>query len=232
MAQVSYTVNQRAVEIDVEDRTLLVDALRDELQLTGTHVGCDTSQCGCCTIRVNGAAVKSCTMLAVQAQGAEITTIEGVADGGKLHPVQTAFSACHGLQCGFCTPGMIMATIDLLTHNPHPSDEEIRKLIKEAQANILYTYQDSGLKLKLLHALHLGRHCIVNPWMVSNASNLSGLCDVGKNDQELLNLVESLKKEPFSKEKSAKRVEILNKDYNNDKNTAEALNFLKKLGFN
>ena len=118
MASVSFKVNGNSVKIEVEDRTLLVDALRDELQLTGTHVGCDTSQCGCCTIRLNGAAIKSCTMLAVQAEGAEITTIEGVADGERLHPVQTAFSVCHGLQCGYCTPGMIMATIDLLDHNP------------------------------------------------------------------------------------------------------------------
>jgi len=127
MASVSFKVNGNSVKIEVEDRTLLVDALRDELQLTGTHVGCDTSQCGCCTIRLNGAAIKSCTMLAVQAEGAEITTIEGVADGERLHPVQTAFSVCHGLQCGYCTPGMIMATIDLLDHNPHPTDKEIRE---------------------------------------------------------------------------------------------------------
>ena len=127
MASVSFKVNGNSVKIEVEDRTLLVDALRDELQLTGTHVGCDTSQCGCCTIRLNDAAIKSCTMLAVQAEGAEITTIEGVADGERLHPVQTAFSVCHGLQCGYCTPGMIMATIDLLDHNPHPTDKEIRE---------------------------------------------------------------------------------------------------------
>ena len=127
MASVSFKVNGNSVKIEVEDRTLLVDALRDELHLTGTHVGCDTSQCGCCTIRLNGSAIKSCTMLAVQAEGAEITTIEGVADGERLHPVQTAFSVCHGLQCGYCTPGMIMATIDLLDHNPHPTDKEIRE---------------------------------------------------------------------------------------------------------
>jgi len=127
MARVSFKVNGKQVEIDVEDRTLLADALRDQLHLTGTHVGCDTSQCGCCTIHLNDLAVKSCTLLAVQAQDAEITTIEGVADGDKLHPVQTAFSVCHGLQCGFCTPGMIMATIDLLERKPHPTDEEIRE---------------------------------------------------------------------------------------------------------
>ena len=127
MALVSFSVNGSAVEIDVEDRTLLVDALRDTLQLTGTHVGCDTSQCGCCTILLNGDAVKSCTMLAVQAEGVEITTIEGIAtDDDQLHPVQTAFSICHGLQCGYCTPGMVIATIDLLKRHPHPTDEQIR----------------------------------------------------------------------------------------------------------
>ena len=126
MAFMQFSVNGNSVEIEVEDRTLLVDALRDTLHLTGTHVGCDTSQCGCCTIRLNGDAVKSCTMLAVQAQGAEITTIEGIADGDQLHPVQTAFSECHGLQCGYCTPGMVIATIDLLKRHPHPTDEQIR----------------------------------------------------------------------------------------------------------
>jgi len=127
MASVAFQVNGEAVQIDVEDRTLLVDALRDELHLTGTHVGCDTSQCGCCTIRLNGEAVKSCSMLAVQAQDSEITTIEGVASGDQLHPVQTAFSVCHGLQCGYCTPGMVIATIDLLEKTPHPTDEQIRQ---------------------------------------------------------------------------------------------------------
>ena len=126
MAFVQFSVNGNSVEIEVEDRTLLVDALRDTLHLTGTHVGCDTSQCGCCTVRLNGDAVKSCTMLTVQAQGAEITTIEGIADGDQLHPVQTAFSECHGLQCGYCTPGMVIATIDLLKRHPHPTDEQIR----------------------------------------------------------------------------------------------------------
>jgi len=126
MAFVQCSVNGNSVEIEVEDRTLLVDALRDTLHLTGTHVGCDTSQCGCCTVRLNGDAVKSCTILAVQAQGAEITTIEGIADGDQLHPVQTAFSVCHGLQCGYCTPGMVIATIDLLKRHPHPTDEQIR----------------------------------------------------------------------------------------------------------
>ncbi len=126
MGRVSFSVNGKPVDIEVEDRTLLVDALRDHLHLTGTHVGCDTSQCGCCTIRLNGDAVKSCSLLAVQAQDAELITIEGVADGDNLHPVQKAFSDCHGLQCGYCTPGMVIATIELLEQNPQPTTEEIR----------------------------------------------------------------------------------------------------------
>lgn len=111
---------------DVEPRLLLVHYLRDVLRLTGTHVGCDTSSCGACTIHVNGKATKSCTMLAVQADGCEVTTIEGLAENGNLHPLQEGFKECHGLQCGFCTPGMIMTSADLLQHNPHPSEEEIR----------------------------------------------------------------------------------------------------------
>ncbi len=126
MGRVSFSVNGKPVDIEVEDRTLLVDALRDHLHLTGTHVGCDTSQCGCCTIRLNGDAVKSCSLLAVQAQDAELITIEGVADGDNLHPVQKAFSDCHGLQCGYCTPGMVIATIELLEQSPQPTTEEIR----------------------------------------------------------------------------------------------------------
>jgi carbon-monoxide dehydrogenase small subunit len=109
----------------VEDRTLLVNLIRDHAQLTGTHVGCDTSQCGACTIHMNGVAVKSCTVLAAQANGADITTIEGMAKGDKLHPVQQAFTECHALQCGFCTPGMIMAVAGFLKDNPKPTDEEI-----------------------------------------------------------------------------------------------------------
>lgn len=121
------TVNEQPRELRVVDRTLLADALREELGLTGTHVGCDTSQCGCCTIHLDGEAVKSCTMLACQAEGSKVTTIEGLATGEQLHPVQLAFSACHGLQCGFCTPGMIMATTDLLRRHPDPTDEQIRE---------------------------------------------------------------------------------------------------------
>ena len=136
MTNVSFNVNGRNQSIEVEDRALLADALRDELGLTGTHVGCDTSQCGCCTVQLDGKSVKSCTMLAVQAQDSVITTIEGLSDqyasqnstdADELHPIQLAFSQCHGLQCGFCTPGMIMATIDLLRVFPNPSDEQIRE---------------------------------------------------------------------------------------------------------
>jgi aerobic carbon-monoxide dehydrogenase small subunit len=125
MAKVTMKVNGVKQTRTVEDRTLLVNFLRDELGLTGTHVGCDTSQCGCCTVHVNGRAVKSCTMLAAQAEGAEVVTIEGMAKKGKLHPIQQAFSECHGLQCGFCTPGMIMATAGLLKERPNPTEEEI-----------------------------------------------------------------------------------------------------------
>jgi carbon-monoxide dehydrogenase small subunit len=124
--RVSLTVNGRSQTADVEPRLLLVHFLRDTLGLTGTHVGCDTSNCGACTCHVDGEAVKSCTVLAVQADGAEVTTIEGLSGDGGLHPLQAAFMDKHGLQCGFCTPGMIMAAADLLARNPNPSDEEIR----------------------------------------------------------------------------------------------------------
>ncbi len=125
MAKVQLKINGTQHAYDVEDRTLLVNLIRDSAQLTGTHVGCDTSQCGACTIHMNGVAVKSCTVLAVQASGADITTIEGMAQNGKLHPVQQAFTECHALQCGFCTPGMIMAVAGLLKDNPKPTDDEI-----------------------------------------------------------------------------------------------------------
>jgi carbon-monoxide dehydrogenase small subunit len=119
-------VNGQTHEHDVEPRLLLVEYLRDVLGLTGTHVGCDTSNCGACTIVVNGQAVKSCTILAVQADGTEITTVEGLTTNGALHPIQEGFNAEHGLQCGFCTPGMIISAYDLLQKNPKPSEEEIR----------------------------------------------------------------------------------------------------------
>ena len=124
--KVSMHVNGIDHEHDVEPRTLLVQHLRENLRLTGTHVGCDTSQCGACTIHVNGEAVKACTMFAIQADGAEITTIEGLATNGELHPMQKAFWENHGLQCGYCTPGMIMASVDMLKNNPNPTEEEIR----------------------------------------------------------------------------------------------------------
>jgi carbon-monoxide dehydrogenase small subunit len=126
MASISVTVNGTKYTHDVEPRLLLVHYMRDVLGLTGTHVGCDTSQCGACTIHVNGLAVKSCTMFAVQADGAEITTIEGLAKDGQLHPLQEGFWEEHGLQCGFCTPGMIMSAHQLLERNSNPTEEEIR----------------------------------------------------------------------------------------------------------
>jgi carbon-monoxide dehydrogenase small subunit len=127
MSHISLNINGNAHTLEVEDRVLLADVLRDNLKLTGTHVGCDTSQCGCCTVLMNGDAVKSCTVLAVQANGAQITTIEGLANGANLHPIQVAFSNCHALQCGFCTPGMIMATAGLLANNPQPTDAQIHE---------------------------------------------------------------------------------------------------------
>lgn len=123
---ISVTVNGRAHRQEVEPRLLLVHFLRDVLRLTGTHVGCDTSSCGACTVLLNGQAVKSCTLLAVQADGAEITTIEGLAKNGELHPLQEGFREKHGLQCGFCTPGMILTAWQLLERNPQPSEAEIR----------------------------------------------------------------------------------------------------------
>jgi len=123
---IKVTVNNRVYEIEVEPRMLLVGLLREELGLTGTKVGCDTSQCGACVVRMNGATIKSCTCLAVQADGAEITTIEGLAQNGNLHPVQEAFWNNHGLQCGFCTAGMIMTVTELLERNPKPSAQEVR----------------------------------------------------------------------------------------------------------
>jgi len=125
MAKITITVNGKKHSAEVEDRVLLANFLRDELKLTGTHVGCDTTQCGACTVHVDGRAVKSCTMLAVQADGAEVITIEGLAQNGKLHPAQQAFTECHALQCGFCTPGMIMTTAALIRDNPNPGDDEI-----------------------------------------------------------------------------------------------------------
>ena len=128
--RISLTVNGTARELDVEPRRLLVQAIREDLGLTGTHVGCDTSQCGACTVHVDGKAVKSCSMLAVQADGTDVKTIEGLRSDGELHPIQNAFWEKHGLQCGFCTPGMIMAAADLLARNDDPTDAEIRHAIE------------------------------------------------------------------------------------------------------
>jgi carbon-monoxide dehydrogenase small subunit len=124
------TVNGQQVGGEVEGRTLLVQFLRDQLGLTGTHVGCDTSQCGACVVQMDGQSVKACTTLAVQADGASVTTIEGVASNGALHPLQEAFRDNHGLQCGFCTPGMIMSALDLLDRNPDPSERQIRQWLE------------------------------------------------------------------------------------------------------
>ncbi len=130
MPTVNMSVNGRPASGEVEARTLLVQFLRETLRLTGTHVGCDTSQCGACVVHVNGSSVKSCTMLAVQAEGAEVVTIEGLADGDSLHPMQEAFRNNHGLQCGFCTPGMVMSAVDLVNRNPKATEAEIREWLE------------------------------------------------------------------------------------------------------
>lgn len=130
MKRISVTVNGVRHEAEVEPRTLLVYFIREQLGLTGTNVGCDTSSCGACTVHVNGQSVKSCTMLAVQADGQAVTTIEGLATNGKLHPMQQAFHEEHGLQCGFCTPGMIMAAVGIVDENPDPSEDEVREALE------------------------------------------------------------------------------------------------------
>ena len=150
--EVSMTVNGTTYTNDVEPRTLLVHYLRENLRLTGTHVGCDTSSCGACTIIANGETVKSCTLLAVQCEGAEIKTIEGMATNGKLHPIQESFREKHGLQCGFCTPGMIMTSWQLLERNPNPSEDEIRHALEgnfcrcTGYHNIVNAVQDAASK--------------------------------------------------------------------------------------
>ncbi|TAM40601.1 MAG: (2Fe-2S)-binding protein [Burkholderiaceae bacterium] len=129
--QVQFKVNGKSTSLDLPTNTLLVQALREHLNLTGTHVGCDTAQCGACTVILNGRAVKSCNMLAAQASGSEITTIEGLAQAdGTMHPMQAAFKECHGLQCGFCTPGMVMSAIDLCQQHPNATETEIRELLE------------------------------------------------------------------------------------------------------
>ena len=126
----SLRVNGKAVTAEVAPETLLVTFIREHLRLTGTHVGCDTAQCGACTVHVDGRAIKACNVLALQVQGQEVTTIEGITPAEGLHPMQAAFKACHGLQCGFCTPGMVMSAIDLVKHNPDPSETEIREWLE------------------------------------------------------------------------------------------------------
>ncbi len=128
--RIQVTINGQSREAEVEPRTLLVDFLREHLQLTGTHVGCDTSSCGACNILIDGQSAKSCTMLAAQVDGSEIITVEGLAQNGNLHPIQEGFKEEHGLQCGFCTPGMMMTAVDLLNHNPDPSESEIRHALE------------------------------------------------------------------------------------------------------
>ena len=127
MTNVNLTLNGKAVSADVPDNTLLVSFIRETMALTGTHVGCDTSQCGACVVHVNGESVKSCTMLAVAAEGTEVTTIEGIGSAEALHPMQQAFHENHGLQCGFCTPGMVMSAIELVEKNPNPSEQDVRE---------------------------------------------------------------------------------------------------------
>ena len=155
MAKISVTVNGKSYEKEVEPRLLLVHFLREELGLTGTKIGCETSLCGACTVLMEGKAIKSCTQLAVQADGTSITTIEGLSSNGKLHPLQEGFWEEHGLQCGYCTPGMIMASCDLLDHNPDPSDQEIRHGLKgnlcrcTGYHNIVKAVQYAAKKLPL-----------------------------------------------------------------------------------
>ncbi len=130
MPTVSMTVNGKAATGNVEGRTLLVQFLRDQMGLTGTHIGCDTSQCGACVVHVDGKSVKSCTLLAVQANGTKVTTIEGLASNGELHPMQAAFKEHHGLQCGYCTPGMVMSAVDLASRNGDPTEQEVREWLE------------------------------------------------------------------------------------------------------
>jgi len=149
MPQVSMTVNGKATSVAVEARTLLVEYLRENLRLTGTHVGCDTTQCGACTVHIDGKAVKSCTILAVQCEGAKVTTIEGLAQGDKLHPMQESFKEHHGLQCGFCTPGMVMAGIDIRRRHPTASEETVRH---ELEGNICRCTGYHNIVKAIMHA--------------------------------------------------------------------------------
>ena len=150
---ISMSVNGKPVSAQAEPRTLLVQFLRETLKLTGTHVGCDTSQCGACVVHVDGKSVKSCTMLAASAEGAAITTIEGLAKDGELHPMQAAFREHHGLQCGFCTPGMVMSAVDLVKNNKNPSETEIREWLEgnicrcTGYHNIVKSIQDAAARM-------------------------------------------------------------------------------------
>lgn len=158
MATVRMTVNGKQVSGEIEDRTLLVDFLRNSLKLTGTHVGCDTSQCGACVVHVNGKSVKSCTMLAAQADGCEVMTIEGLANGAQLHPLQEAFRDNHALQCGFCTPGMVMSALDLLQTKSDPDEKEIREWLEgnicrcTGYQNIVKAVQQAAATMKSTQA--------------------------------------------------------------------------------
>ena len=153
MQRVSLVINGKKVSREIEDRTLLSSLLRDILNLTGTHVGCDTSQCGACVVHVDGKSVKSCTLFAADIDGSKITTIEGLANNGKLHPMQEAFKKHHGLQCGFCTPGMVMSAVDLLKNKKNPSDQEIRDWLKgnicrcTGYQNIVAAVKDAASKM-------------------------------------------------------------------------------------
>ena len=150
MTQIEVTVNGAAQQVDVEPRLLLVHLIREDLQLTGTHIGCDTTHCGACTVLLDGVPVKSCTVFAVQANGSEVTTVEGLEQGGELHPVQQGFTEEHGLQCGFCTPGMMLTSVALLEQNPDPSEDEVRQAISgnlcrcTGYVNIVKSVQHAG----------------------------------------------------------------------------------------
>ncbi|WP_214368853.1 (2Fe-2S)-binding protein [Pseudonocardia sp. H11422] len=171
MAQVRVTVDGVNYADDVEPRMLLVQYLRERLGKTGTLIGCDTSNCGACTVHLNGQSVKSCSVLAVQADGGEVTTIEGLARDGQLHPMQEAFNECHGLQCGYCTPGMIMAAIDLLGDNPDPDEQEVREGIEgnlcrcTGYQNIVRAVQSAAQKMKP------GAHAEQTPAPVAGGGN-------------------------------------------------------------
>ena len=165
--QVQFKINGKSANIDVPPNTLLVYAIRETLKLTGTHVGCDTAQCGACTVIVNGRAIKSCNTLAVQYNGAEVTTIEGVAAAdGTMHPMQAAFKECHGLQCGFCTPGMVLSAIDLCTYHPNSSDHEIRALL-DGNLCRCTGYQN------IVKAVQMGGKAMLNPPATGAATTTS-----------------------------------------------------------